>query len=119
TRPRQGRGRQCRRPRGEREGAARRSRQDPAAEERDRATSRRARRRGEDDQRVADDEDVRGGRGIREGDRSLARRVVKRGLIFLLIAIPALVIAQPSGAPPAADSPGSAAAPTPPPAPTP
>jgi Kef-type K+ transport system membrane component KefB len=33
---------------------------------------------------------------------------VKRGLIFLLIAIPALVIAQPSGAPPAAESPAPA-----------
>ena len=76
-----------------------------AAEERDRTASRRARCSGEDDQRIADDEDVRRGRRVREGDRSLARRVVKRGLIFLLIAIPAIVIAQPSGAPPAAGPP--------------
>jgi Kef-type K+ transport system membrane component KefB len=44
---------------------------------------------------------------------------VKRGLIFLLIAIPALVIAQPSGAPPAVPAPAPTTAPAPPPTPTP
>jgi Kef-type K+ transport system membrane component KefB len=42
---------------------------------------------------------------------------VKRGLIFLLIAIPALVIAQPSGAPPATGSPTTIAPTTTPPTP--